>query len=164
MTRDAMLFVDQENLRNGANKYDSEFEYDFEKLRDELCNNYYIVRSYWFASWHPNFDRPSGFYRALERSGYRVVDAPRVERNGTYIEKEVDITLATEMLAHAFQDNYDTAVLVSGDRDYRRVIEYTQDRGKRVVAAGWQNSTSEQIKDQADQFVSLDDIAGDIEK
>lgn len=159
-----MLFVDQENLRNGANEYDEDYEYDFVKLRDVLCDDYYIVRSYWFASWHPESGRPTNFYTALQREGFRLTDSPRVERGGTYIEKGVDITLATEMLAHAFQDSYDTAVLVSGDQDYRRVIEYIQDRGKRVVVAGWENSSLSKIQNQADEFVTLDDIADAVEK
>jgi len=159
-----MLFVDQENLRNGANEYDEDYKYDFVKLRDILCDDYYIVRSYWFGSWHPKNGRPTNFYTALQREGFHLTDSPRVERGGTYIEKGVDITLATEMLAHAFQDSYDTAVLVSGDQDYRRVIEYIQDQGKRVVVAGWKNSSSSKIQNQADEFVTLDDIADAIEK
>ena len=162
--RDGMLFVDQENLRNGASSYDSDYEYDFVNLRGELMEGLYTVRSYWFASWHPEYGRPNNFYTALDREGYRVVDSPRVERGNTYIEKGVDITLATEMLAHAFQDSYDTAVLVSGDSDYQRVVEQVQDRGKRVIVAGWDDSTSPKMKSQADRFVELNQIADAIKK
>jgi uncharacterized LabA/DUF88 family protein len=175
MTQDAMMFVDQENLRNGANEYDSDYEYDFVKLRDVLLEDYRTIRSYWFASWHPDTDgsKPQGYYMALEMSEYRVYESPRVPRestcdecgteNETYVEKGIDIQIATELIAQAYEDGYDTAILVSGDSDYRRAIEHVQDLGKRVVAAGWGSSSSEKIKRQSDKFIRLEDIADTIE-
>lgn len=173
MTRDAMMFVDQENLRNGANEYDPGYKYDFEKLRDVLLDDYHAVRSYWFASWHPDYDKPEGFYKKLEMSEYRLYESPRVPResacnecgttNEQYIEKGIDIQLATELIAQAYEGGYDTAVLVSGDADYCRAIEYVQDLGKRVVAAGWNNSSSPKLQRQSDEFIELDDIADAIE-
>jgi uncharacterized LabA/DUF88 family protein len=169
MPRDAMMFVDQENLRNGANQYNSDYKYDFEKLRDVLLEDYHTIRSYWFASWHPENQKPKAFYKKLELSEYRLYESPRVPREsqcsecGTthkqYIEKGVDIQLATEFIAQAYEGGYETAVLVSGDADYCRAIEYVQDLGKRVVVAGWENGSSDKIKRQADDFVSLNDIA-----
>lgn len=164
MPRDGMLFVDQENLRNGANEYDRGYKYDFVKLRDVLLEEHYPVRSYWFASWHPDHGKPDRFYEALEMSGYRVIAAPRVPRGDTYIEKGVDMQLATELLAHAFNNSYDTAFVVSGDADYRRAVEYVQDLGKKVVVAGWGSSSSAKIKRQSDKFVDLEEKADEIEK
>lgn len=174
MPRDAMMFVDQENLRNGANEYDQNYKYDFEKLRDELLRDFHSVRSYWFASWHPGHGKPEGFYTKLELSEYRLYESPRVPRESTcrqcgasheqHVEKGVDIQLATEFIAQAYEGGYDTAVLVSGDSDYCRAIEYVQDLGKRVIVAGWDNSSSPQIKRQADRFVALDSIADAIER
>lgn len=173
MTRDAMMFVDQENLRNGANEYDPSYKYDVEKLRDVLLEDYYPVRSYWFASWHPDDEKPKRFYTKLEFSGYRVYSSPRIRRDSEcyqcgktqsqYIEKGVDIQLATEFIAQAYEGGYDTAVIVSGDRDYCRAIEYVQDLGKQVVVAGWDDGSSAKIQRQADEFVKLDSIADAIE-
>jgi len=165
MMRNAMMFVDQENLRNGCNNYDPKYQYAFVKLRNELVEDYYTIRSYWYASWNPENDKPTGFYDALRGEGFRVCASPRKQRGKKkYEEKGVDIQLATDLIAQAYQESYDTAVVVSGDADYRRAIEYVQDQGKRVIAAGWKNSSSKDIKRQADEFIELNDIADAIKK
>src|SRR5438067_5819506 len=38
-------------------------------------------------------------------------------------QKEVDVLLAVDMLTHSFSKNMDEAVLLSGDRDFRPVVE-----------------------------------------
>lgn len=50
-------------------------------------------------------------------------------------EKETDINLATHMVAKAFQNAYDIAILVSGDTDYIKVVETLHNIGKTVVIA-----------------------------
>ena len=47
-------------------------------------------------------------------------------------EKGVDIDLAVDMLSGAFEDRYDTAILVSSDGDFKPVVQAVQRRGKRV--------------------------------
>lgn len=50
-------------------------------------------------------------------------------------EKETDINLATHMVAKAFQNAYDIAILISGDTDYIKVVETLHNIGKIVVIA-----------------------------
>src|SRR5262249_1181531 len=38
-------------------------------------------------------------------------------------QKEVDVLLSVDMLTHSFSKNMDAAVLLSGDRDFRPVVE-----------------------------------------
>jgi uncharacterized LabA/DUF88 family protein len=51
---------------------------------------------------------------------------------GTAKSKGVDITLTKDMLAHAFQDHYDIAILFAGDGDYVPLIEEIKRRGKEI--------------------------------
>ena len=44
-------------------------------------------------------------------------------------EKGVDVRMATDMISLAWADNYDTAVLVSLDRDFVPVAEFLETRG-----------------------------------
>lgn len=57
----------------------------------------------------------------------RIVDGAYV-----YEEKGVDVQLAVDMLTGAFRDDYDVAVLVSSDGDFRPVVEAVREIGKRV--------------------------------
>lgn len=129
-----MMFVDAQNFWHGANNYDPEFNYDVEKLYDILTDDYYTVRAYWFDS-YPGDGSKEGFFHVLRMNGYRVIATPLRERDGKKVEKGVDIRLTTELLAQGFNDSYDTAILVSGDDDYERAVEYVQSLGKRIVVA-----------------------------
>lgn len=73
------------------------------------------------------------------RQEIRTYDGIELDLNDprTYFteEKETDINLATHMVAKAFQNAYDIAILVSGDTDYIKVVETLHNIGKIVVIA-----------------------------
>ena len=48
-------------------------------------------------------------------------------------EKGVDVRIATDMIHMAWADNYDTAVLVSADKDFVPAVELLETRGIKVV-------------------------------
>ena len=48
-------------------------------------------------------------------------------------EKGVDVRMATDMISLAWVDNYDTAVLLSSDRDFVPVAEFLETRGIKVI-------------------------------
>lgn len=67
-----------------------------------------------------------------------------------------DIHLATDMLAGAYEDRYDTAVLVSGDGDFRPAILKVRKLGKRVENAYFQVSGSSLLRSVCDWSAALD--------
>jgi uncharacterized LabA/DUF88 family protein len=81
-----------------------------------------------------------------------VIHKPRGMR-----AKGVDISLTKDMLLQAFLNNYDVAVLVTGDGDFIPVVEEVKRFGKRVVVAFWDtrdlNSDSRRA---ADEFSALE--------
>lgn len=50
----------------------------------------------------------------------------------TYEEKQSDVNIATQIVADAFLDNYDIAILVSADSDMVPAIEIAREAGKKV--------------------------------
>lgn len=53
--------------------------------------------------------------------------------NKVHAEKETDINVAINMLAGAYEDRYETAVIISGDTDMVPVMRMVRATGKRVV-------------------------------
>ena len=55
----------------------------------------------------------------------------------TYEEKMADVNIAVEMLSDAYDDKFDTAIVISADSDLARPITMIRERfpGKRVVVA-----------------------------
>ena len=74
-------------------------------------------------------------------------------QNVNYIEKGVDINLATDVLRLAFNDAYDTAVIVTGDTDFECALKCVMDRGKHVEVAYFDNS----LRNSCDKFIPLNE-------
>jgi uncharacterized LabA/DUF88 family protein len=55
----------------------------------------------------------------------------------------VDAALVTDLLALAWQGSFDVAILVSSDADFIPAVEHVQDKGLKVVNAGWRSSGHE---------------------
>jgi uncharacterized LabA/DUF88 family protein len=162
----AMLFIDAQNLINGAASYNEDgLNYDIDKLVEQLTGEYDLLRGYWFDSYRPGEkDSKHGFYTFLETNGFRVESVELSGSEGDYREKEADIRLATELIAHGFNDSYDVAVVITGDKDFLRAIRHVQDQGKVVKAAAFEHTMSGDLKRTVDDFINLDEIADKIAK
>lgn len=80
----------------------------------------------------------------------------RKNENGTYTVKGDDINLAIDMVSLAYENAYDTAVLVSGDGDFVPAIKKTQKLGKKVENAYFCRSYSSYLRKTCDKSTMLD--------
>jgi uncharacterized LabA/DUF88 family protein len=72
-------------------------------------------------------------------------------------EKGVDIMLTTDFLTHSFKDNFDIAILVTGDSDYVGAIQAVKDNGKNVeVALFGKEQSSRPLREVADRVITID--------
>lgn len=67
-------------------------------------------------------------------------------------QKEVDILLAVDMLNHAVRQNMSRAILLSGDRDFKPVVESLVQMGVFIEVAGDKNHTSKDLAWAADNY------------
>jgi len=74
----------------------------------------------------------------------------------TYVEKGVDIDLATDMLRLAYNNAYDTAIIVTGDGDFVSAVTGVKDMGKHVENANFKDGKGYHIRTACDKFISLD--------
>jgi len=114
------------------------------------------VRRYYYTSATGDLAARSQIELKLRDAG---IEAPRVfarDKNGR--SKQVDITLTTEMLTHAHRDNFDIAVLVSGDADYVPLVEAVKAEGKRVALWALESGLSPKLKLAADHYWNIGDL------
>lgn len=69
-----------------------------------------------------------------------------------------DIYLATDMVSFAYENKYDTAILVSGDGDFVPAIKKAQKLGKKVENAYFSANRSNFLKSVCNDSVLLDEI------
>jgi uncharacterized LabA/DUF88 family protein len=153
-----MLFIDLQNVLRSVDPMKAEgLQLDLYHLAVLLIGTRQAVGAYVFDTRLPfgREDRLRRIHDRLRYLGFRVVAREAYDEQRRE-QKEVDVALACEMLAHAFRDNYDVAILVSGDRDFIPAMQHVQSSGKRVEVAAFSNSVSEEMKRSADRFHELD--------
>src|SRR5690606_24481362 len=100
------------------------------------------------------------FFESLRRIPYVPVRLGTLHRrhDGTLVEKGIDVAIAVEALSLAYQDAYDTALLVSGDGDYVELVEALKRLGKHVECAMFRDQSAGILLEHVDVFQALDEL------
>ena len=69
--------------------------------------------------------------------------------------KQVDISLATDMLGHAHKKNYDVAILVTGDEDYVPLVQAVKSEGCIVVLWALKSGLSTALRRSVDYVFDI---------
>ncbi len=73
----------------------------------------------------------------------------------THTEKGVDVHLAAHMLAHAFDNQYDAAILVSNDGDFAPAVAEVRRLHKQVVNADFVPRLPSHLSKSCDSTIPL---------
>ncbi|OIO48551.1 MAG: hypothetical protein AUJ34_02920 [Parcubacteria group bacterium CG1_02_41_12] len=116
-------FIDSQNLNLAIR--DCGWRLDFFKFRKYLADRFDVVKAYIFIGIIPTNQL---LYTYLQNSGYILVFKPTLLLPGGKVKGNVD----AELVLHAMieYDNYDEAVIVSGDGDFHCLIEHLKQDGK----------------------------------
>ncbi len=171
-----MVFIDTMNIHQGfyeSKAIDVSQEDDGLPLLDPaiLLNElisfpaHDLIRAYWYDG---EVSKEHKFHTAQATLHARVMDTEKCElvlsdypgRNEDVREKGVDIHLAVDMVRHAFRDNYDVAILCSGDADFIPSLRAVKSAGKNAVCASYPCQLAEDadILGTSDGFIDLDDV------
>lgn len=166
-----ICFVDNSNVFNGP------WRVDWEKFQSHLEQGGDVWQTYFFAAEQdPPRAIQSSFYRFLKAQlhwevvltelGQKTVTCHSCQHKETvHAEKGVDVGLATKMLMLAFNKAYDTAILVSGDRDYLETVKFIKNMGLRIEIMAWQGTISTEFAmESSTQVVYLDSLSAQIGK
>jgi uncharacterized LabA/DUF88 family protein len=161
-----MLFIDGENLAiRWKNQLGDRPVPDHVKYRHDIfvwtdllnmtrhlhCN---IIRRHYYTSSRGDETDRSAIVDELKAIG---IESPYVyHRQKAKNSKRVDIKLSVDMLTHAYQNNYDVAVLIAGDEDYVPLVEAVKNAGRRVFVWFVKDGLSPHIERSADYFYDLE--------
>jgi uncharacterized LabA/DUF88 family protein len=145
-------FIDSQNLNVSVQKFG--WKMDWQKLRKYLSDTYGVTKAYMFIGYVPEFE---SMYVQLHEAGYSVVlkptydmtkprpDAPEPGKKPAEDEKKVKGNIDAELVLWAMKEinNYDSAIIVSGDGDFFCLVEYLDEVGKllKILTPTWQYSS-----------------------
>jgi uncharacterized LabA/DUF88 family protein len=73
-------------------------------------------------------------------------------------EKGVDAAIITDLITSAFDDNYDVAVLISGDADIAPVVRYIQKKTDKQVVQAYFRSHGDELRNACWDHIFFDDL------
>lgn len=168
-----MVFYPQERIAlfiDGANLYGTakalSFDIDYRRLLSLFAAKGRLLRAFYYTALmeEQEYSPLRPLVDWLDYNGFTVVTKPAKEftdqAGRRRIKGNMDIELAIDMLEMA--GHLDHIVLLSGDGDFRRLVEAVQRKGVRVsVVSSIRTSPpmiSDDLRRQADNFIDLAEL------
>ncbi len=148
--RSLAIFVDFENLALGFQGRRDRFE--IHRVLERLVEKGKIVCKKAYADW----SRFANYTTPLHEAAIELIEIPRRAQSG---KNSADIHLCVDAMDLAYsKDHIDTFVVVSGDSDFSPLVSKLKELGKHVIGLGMQDSTSDLLRDNCDEFIYYEDL------
>lgn len=127
-------FIDSQNLNLGVRSQG--WKLDFGKFRKYLMSKYGVVKTFLFIGY---VEGNQALYTHLQNVGYICVFKPTLKvKEGKEKVVKIKGNVDAELVLHTMIEwnNYDKAMIVSGDGDFYCLIEHLESKGKlsKIVA------------------------------
>lgn len=116
-------FIDSQNLNLAIR--DLGWKLDFGRFRVYLKEKYEVNTAYLFIGY---MEENTDLYRALQKKGYILIFKPTLKNKNGVIKGNCDAELVLQAMIDF--NNYDQAVIVSGDGDFYCLIKYFIEQDK----------------------------------
>lgn len=142
-------YIDSQNLNLGVQKVG--WKMDWRRFRIFLAEKYNVSKAYMFIGYMQENEQ---LYEQMHSLGFTVVLKPTVEPHkeeqvegapNEELKRQVKGNIDADLVLFAMKDqeNYDKAIIVSGDGDFYSLCEYLKSKHKllHVMTPNWQYST-----------------------
>ena len=148
--RSLAIFIDFENLALGFQHRRDRFEIG--RVLERLVEKGKIVAKKAYADW----SRFLNYTAPLHEAAIELVEIPRRAQTG---KNSADIRLCVDAMDLAYsKEHINTFVVVSGDSDFSPLVSKLKELGKHVIGLGMQESTSDLLRDNCDEFIYYEDL------
>ena len=167
------IFIDGSNhyhiIKDMFNSKISPINFDFDKFIKNLVGNRKLVRTYYYTAPlditldSETYMKQQRFFEKLRKiQNFKLVlcrmQKIKIGGKTIYQVKEDDIHLAVDMVKLAYNNAYDTAILVSSDGDFVPAVQAVKEVGKNVENIGFETKFSYHLKHECDKFRKLTKI------
>ena len=165
-----VIFIDGNNLyhivKNMFKPHLGLKSFNFQKFLNHIAKNRKLVRTYYYNAPldrkknQQGYIKQQKFFEKLRGiPNFHLVlcrmQKVKINEKTIYQVKEDDIHLAVDMVKLAYNNAYDTAILVSSDGDFGPAIDAVKEKGKNVENIGFETKFSYHLKQKCDKFSIL---------
>ncbi len=153
-------FIDSQNLNLGIRSLG--WNLDYKKFRLYLKNKYNVSEAYLFIG---KTDGNQDLYSSLQQAGYTLIFKPTVayyENGKKTMKGNVDAELVLYASAKLY-DDYDKAIIVSGDGDFYCLAGYLDDNNKLLRIITPNRRYSKLLRGYRDFITSMEPLQSKLE-
>ena len=160
LKKENYAFIDSQNLNLGIRS--KGWELDFKKFRIYLNDKYNVKKAFLFIGYVVSNEI---LYTKLQKFGYILIFKPTLEITSKG-RKRIKGNVDGELILHTMLEveNFDKAVIVSGDGDFHCLIEYLKNNNKLLGLLVPNKNFSSLLKKFNDNITRLDLLKGILEK
>jgi uncharacterized protein (TIGR00288 family) len=148
--RSLAIFIDFENLALGFQGRRDRFE--IARVLERIVEKGKIVAKKAYADW----SRFGNYTAPLHEAAIELIEIPRRAQSG---KNSADIRLCVDAMDLAYsKEHINTFVILSGDSDFSPLVSKLKELGKHVIGLGMQESTSDLLRDNCDEFIYYEDL------
>ncbi len=154
-------FIDGQNLYRGL-----KWKMDYKKFRIYLKDKYNISKAYYFLGFK---EKENSLYEKLQEAGFILVFNIKGENLKSNKKGNIDTNLVFYMMKKYIEDDFSKAILVSGDGDFKMVVDYFLEKNKfkKILLPNIKFASALYRKDKTlaeSYLVRLDDLRKKLEK
>lgn len=159
------VFIDGANLYGALKNKD--FSIDYVLMRNQFTACGRLMRCFYYTGIKDNgvHDGVRKLADFLDNNGWNVISKPvKFQRTQDgddpeyFMKANMDVEIAVDMIK--VSAHVDHLVLFSGDGDFRYLLEYLKDRGKRITVISSIESTAKELRREADNWFELEAMRG----
>ena len=116
-----LAFIDGQNLHLGTSE--NGWKVNFKRLRVYLKENYNVDEAYYFLGYIS--EKEQDLYNNLQKAGYIIIFKSHNEELIAKKKGNVDTDIVFEVMRNLIDNkDFERIVLISGDGDYKKMVEY----------------------------------------
>src|SRR5437868_9309983 len=151
------VFCDFENVALGVRETQHE-KFDIKLVLERLLLKGSIVVKKAYCDW----ERYKGFKAPMHEASFELIEIPHVRQSG---KNSADIRLVVDALDLCYtKAHVNTFVIISGDSDFSPLVSKLRENAKQVIGVGVQQSTSDLLIANCDEFFFYDDLVREVRR
>jgi len=165
-----MVFIDGGYLRETMRSLFGDDEIDWIALRDFFVKKFSevgepfhanLVRIYYYDGMVPSDDedyrKQRRYFRKIRTKRQYTLRLGQAVRDGRgrLRQKGVDILLAIDALTKAYENHFDVAIFLTGDRDFLPIVRAVKDTGKKIFGFYQKKTTPLDLRVEFDVRYSI---------
>lgn len=120
-----IAYIDVQNLHMGTTKCDPVWHINLARFREYLRKKYHVETAYYYLGYVQDGSKAETLYTNIQKAGFVLVFKQHAEAMISSKKGNVDSEIILSIMKRLYyKEPFDKIVLVSGDGDYKSLVDF----------------------------------------